>query len=313
MPTLELDVLRRVSRPPRLHDLRHTAAVHRVLTGYQQGHDVQQLLPKLVGHRPRPRQRCFYAAVFADDAGVAASGQHALRRLCRDRGRRGGRPCVTPPFLGLGYDASCRKAISLAEQLAQHAGQLPRQPDAAAAVCWSSRKIGRRPTPGQYLRLTVYGRFWSTFKHDRQCAVLTRNHRLAAIHSLARYIGSPLARARGVVCASSIGTVQEGVQDGRWLLGQARGHALLRVPDQQTVLGARDYALMLFLYNSGARADEAASLRACNLQLGTSPSVRILGKGNKWRVCPLWPKTQSCFGRWSGLGPRGPRLPRSNR
>lgn len=67
--------------------------------------------------------------------------------------------------------------------------------------------------------------------------------------------------------------------------------ALLRVPDQQTVLGARDYALMLFLYNSGARADEAASLRACNLQLGTSPSVRILGKGNKWRVCPLWPKT----------------------
>ncbi len=41
------------SRPPRLHDLRHTAAVHRVLTWYQQGHDVQQLLPKLatyLGH-----------------------------------------------------------------------------------------------------------------------------------------------------------------------------------------------------------------------------------------------------------------------
>lgn len=41
------------SRPPRLHDLRHTAAVHRVLTWYQQGLDVQQLLPKLatyLGH-----------------------------------------------------------------------------------------------------------------------------------------------------------------------------------------------------------------------------------------------------------------------
>jgi site-specific recombinase XerD len=41
------------SRPPRLHDLRHTAAVHRLLAWYQQGRDVQQLLPRLatyLGH-----------------------------------------------------------------------------------------------------------------------------------------------------------------------------------------------------------------------------------------------------------------------
>ena len=40
-------------RPPRLHDLRHTAAVHRVLAWYRAGKDVQQLLPKLatfLGH-----------------------------------------------------------------------------------------------------------------------------------------------------------------------------------------------------------------------------------------------------------------------
>ena len=67
--------------------------------------------------------------------------------------------------------------------------------------------------------------------------------------------------------------------------------ALLRAPDRRTSLGSRDHALLLFLYNSGARADEAASLRVSNLHLGTSPSVRILGKGNKWRVCPLWPVT----------------------
>jgi integrase/recombinase XerD len=41
------------SRPPRLHDLRHTAAVHRVIGWYRDGKDVQQLLPKLatyLGH-----------------------------------------------------------------------------------------------------------------------------------------------------------------------------------------------------------------------------------------------------------------------
>lgn len=40
-------------RPPRLHDLRHTAAVHRVLAWYRAGKDVQRLLPQLatyLGH-----------------------------------------------------------------------------------------------------------------------------------------------------------------------------------------------------------------------------------------------------------------------
>jgi integrase/recombinase XerD len=40
-------------RPPRLHDLRHTAAVHRVLAWYRSGEDVQRLLPQLatyLGH-----------------------------------------------------------------------------------------------------------------------------------------------------------------------------------------------------------------------------------------------------------------------
>jgi site-specific recombinase XerD len=38
---------------PRLHDLRHTFAVHRLTSWYQQGADVQRLLPKLsvyLGH-----------------------------------------------------------------------------------------------------------------------------------------------------------------------------------------------------------------------------------------------------------------------
>jgi integrase len=40
-------------RPPRLHDLRHTAAVHRVVAWYHSGQDVQRLLPQLatyLGH-----------------------------------------------------------------------------------------------------------------------------------------------------------------------------------------------------------------------------------------------------------------------
>ena len=53
----------------------------------------------------------------------------------------------------------------------------------------------------------------------------------------------------------------------------------------------RDRALILFLYNTGARVQEAADLRAEHLNLDTHPTVRLHGKGDKWRTCPLWEPT----------------------
>ena len=65
--------------------------------------------------------------------------------------------------------------------------------------------------------------------------------------------------------------------------------AVLAQPDRRTALGDRDHALLLFLCNSGARADEAATLTIDRLQLGAKSSVLLHGKGNKFRTCPLWP------------------------
>jgi len=51
----------------------------------------------------------------------------------------------------------------------------------------------------------------------------------------------------------------------------------------------------LSLYNTGARASEAAQLIVGDLNLATREqdysSVTIRGKGNKFRCCPLWPQT----------------------
>jgi site-specific recombinase XerD len=133
--------------------------------------------------------------------------------------------------------------------------------------------------------------FLEHIERERGCGVVTRNQRLGAIHSLARFVGtrSPehldwCSQVRSVPFKKAAKTVIG-------YLDKPEMEALLCAPDRRTSLGLRDHALLLFLYNSGARADEAASLRVSNLQLGTSPSVRILGKGNKWRVCPLWPVT----------------------
>lgn len=42
-------------------------------------------------------------------------------------------------------------------------------------------------------------------------------------------------------------------------LEKAEMNALIKAPDRQTIQGRRDYALLLFLYNTGARANRGLS------------------------------------------------------
>ncbi len=73
-------------------------------------------------------------------------------------------------------------------------------------------------------------------------------------------------------------------------------NALLGASEGTTPQQSRDHALLLFLYNTGARADEAAQFTIADLDLAHAPrrdhsSVVIRGKGNKLRRCPLWRQT----------------------
>jgi len=150
----------------------------------------------------------------------------------------------------------------------------------------------------EHLTPSIIRQFLDHLERERRCSGVTRNQRLAMIRSLARFIGtrSPAhlawsSEVRSIpfkkTAKTSIGYLEKDEID-----------ALLKQPDQRTALGARDYVLLLFLYNSGARADEAAKLTIGNLQLGgPSPSARILGKGNKIRMCPLWPATTISLSR----------------
>jgi site-specific recombinase XerD len=53
----------------------------------------------------------------------------------------------------------------------------------------------------------------------------------------------------------------------------------------------RDRALLLTLFNTGARVQEMLDVRSGDLQLEKPTYVRLLGKGRKERLCPLWPET----------------------
>jgi site-specific recombinase XerD len=119
----------------------------------------------------------------------------------------------------------------------------------------------------------------------------TRNARLAAIHAFARYAAAthpehielcqrvlavPFKRARAR-------TVE--------YLEAEEIRALLDSPDRTTADGRRDRALLLTLFNTGARVQEILDVRPRDLQLVRPLQVRLRGKGRKERVCPLWPQT----------------------
>ncbi len=138
--------------------------------------------------------------------------------------------------------------------------------------------------------------FLSELEEKRGCTIATRNQRLAAIHALARFIG--LHAPELVEWCGQIRTVpfKKGPRALVTYLEKPEMDALLATPDLTTGQGRRDHALLLFLYNAGARADEAAQVRISDLTLPQVPerdlaSVLIRGKGNKSRRCPLWAQT----------------------
>jgi len=132
--------------------------------------------------------------------------------------------------------------------------------------------------------------FLAHLEESRQCSIATRNQRLATLHALARFVGerSPehivwCGQMRAIPFKKTTKVVIP-------YLDKPEMDALLAAPDRETSQGRRDYALLLFLYNSGARADEAAQLVIRDLHAATL-FVRIIGKGNKERQCPLWQAT----------------------
>jgi len=140
--------------------------------------------------------------------------------------------------------------------------------------------------------------FLLDLEETRGCGVTTRNQRLAAIHVLARFIG--LHSPEHIEWCGEVRAIafKKTTKPLVTYLEKSERDALLAAPDRKTAQGRRDYAVILFLYNTGARADEAAQLRISHLDLSQTPeryqsSVEIHGKGNKLRRCPLWPQTVS--------------------
>ncbi len=133
--------------------------------------------------------------------------------------------------------------------------------------------------------------FLEHLERDRHVSVGTRNCRLAALRSFYSFVASrePLAIAQ-CTAVLQISAKRTATRAPTYLEPREIERILGEIKTE-TAEGQRDHALFNFLYNTGARIQEALDVCPRDIRFDGPPCVRLFGKGRKERVCPLWPET----------------------
>jgi site-specific recombinase XerD len=147
------------------------------------------------------------------------------------------------------------------------------------------------------LEADIVSQFLNSLEESRSNLAQSRNQRLAALRTFFDYVGQRFPeRLRQAQNVAAIPRKRVQPPETIFLERDEIEGTLARLPaDGRHAL--RDRTLLLFLYNTGARVQEAADLRASDLHFAPTPRVHLHGKGDKWRVCPLWEETAALLKR----------------
>lgn len=134
--------------------------------------------------------------------------------------------------------------------------------------------------------------FLKYLEDSRSNSIQSRNHRLGILCRFFKYISvrEPLLSE---YCRKILDIpLKKGyVSPEVTYLEKNEMESMFNVINTRTALGRRDYAILLFMYNTGARVQETADARLSWVSFNKPFKVEILGKGRKLRTCPLWPST----------------------
>jgi site-specific recombinase XerD len=132
--------------------------------------------------------------------------------------------------------------------------------------------------------------FLDDLESERNNLPKTRNNRLAALKSFAKMIRL-MYPEKSELADTILNIPQKRTQ--KTLIGFLYPDEILKVFQSVELKkkdGVRDYALLHLLYDSGARASEIATLNIDYLN-PKEKTLGILGKGNRYRLITLKPKT----------------------
>ena len=133
--------------------------------------------------------------------------------------------------------------------------------------------------------------FLDYVEDERKCSIPTRNQRLTAIRSFMAYVAmmdiavaANLKELEGIPLKKTTATVVE-------YMSEDAVSAMLNEPDATTPLGFRDRCILMLMYDSAARIQELIDVKLGDFRWGKKPTVKLHGKGDKYRSVPITEKT----------------------
>lgn len=122
----------------------------------------------------------------------------------------------------------------------------------------------------------------------RNNSILTRNQRLAAIHSFYNFIKFKELAYNELFTKILHIPFKKAPKNSISYFSKEEIEILINTPESNQKYGFRDYILLLFMYETAARAQEISDLKKNQLFLNKDNSyIIIIGKGNKSRRIPI--------------------------
>ena len=167
-------------------------------------------------------------------------------------------------------------------------------------LCFVAERLATTPSKLvlEQIDTIIIVEFLNHLEQDRGNAPSTRNGRLAAIKAFFRFIEyrvpSCIEQA-GQIRAIPAKKTDTSIPD---YLNTQELQCVLDTPDPRTYAGMRDRAMLHLAFAAGLRVSELVSLLTSDLTLKSEPAIRVMGKGRRERVLPLWKQTTQCLRAW---------------
>jgi len=198
--------------------------------------------------------------------------------------------------------------------------RLPRERRASPHTCdayayafqlllsFAAKRLGVQPSALilEQLDVALVLAFLEHLELNRKNSVRSRNARLAAIKSFARFVEyrvpSCLQQVHSLLAIPSKKTDEKLVA----YLTRDEMQAILDTPDPRARDGVRDRAMLHVAFAAGLRVSELVGLRLDELVLQPQPAIHVRGKGRRERVLPLWKTTARALRAWLAVRGHAP-------
>jgi integrase/recombinase XerC len=148
-------------------------------------------------------------------------------------------------------------------------------------------------------------RSFLTFLHEREYSKATAARKLATLRSFYKF-----CLRRAYITSNPVAAIRTPKQEKRLprFLEVSEVQRLLSTPDDGSLLGGRDRAMLETLYSTGVRVSELVALNVSDVDL-VGESIRVRGKGRKERIAPIGPTAVATIKRYVEMRAADPRNP----